>query len=141
MSRIYWDTMLFIYWLENHPVYAKQVQHILSRMERRHDRLYTSAFTVAEVLVGPYKVGDLGMAKKIREVFDGPFIEVLPFTLKASDQYAQIRAQHRISPADAIHLACAAQAGTDLFLTNDASLTGKVIPGIQFIAALDTNLI
>src|SRR5580693_2033307 len=30
MSRIYWDTMLFVYWLEDHPLYAKRVRHILS---------------------------------------------------------------------------------------------------------------
>ena len=24
MSRIYWDTMLFIYWLENNPEFAKR---------------------------------------------------------------------------------------------------------------------
>jgi predicted nucleic acid-binding protein len=140
MSRIYWDTMLFVYWLENHPLYARRVQHILSKMEERQDRLCTSTFTVAEVMVGPYKVGDPAAAKKIRGVFDSPFIELLPFTLAAADQYTQIRVQHRVSPADAIHLSCAALAGTDLFLTNDGALPGKVIPGIQFIAALDTNL-
>ncbi|HEY2117005.1 MAG TPA: PIN domain-containing protein [Candidatus Angelobacter sp.] len=140
MSRIYWDTMLFVYWLENHPVHAKRVQHILSKMEERQDRLCTSAFTVAEVLVGPYKVGDAAAAKKIRGVFESPFVELLPFNTATADQYARIRVQHRVSPADAIHLACAAQAGIDLFLTNDDALAGKVIPGIQFIAALDTNL-
>jgi predicted nucleic acid-binding protein len=45
-----------------------------------------------------------------------------------------------VAPADAIHLACAAQAKTDLFLTNDKRLVGKIIPGIQFIATLDTRL-
>lgn len=140
MSRVYWDTMLFVYWLEDHPVYAKRVQHILSKMEERQDRLCTSAFTAGEVLVGPYKMGVPAMAKQIREVFESPFVEVLPFTLPTANLYAQIRAQHGVSPADAIHLACAAQAGTDLFLTNDAALSSKVIPGIQFIAGLNTNL-
>jgi hypothetical protein len=37
-------------------------------------------------------------------------------------------------------LACAAQAGTDLFLTNDKNLLGKNVPGIQFIASLETQL-
>ncbi|HZU32558.1 MAG TPA: type II toxin-antitoxin system VapC family toxin [Candidatus Angelobacter sp.] len=140
MSRIYWDTMLFIYLLENHPVYAKRVRQIRARMNERHDRLYTSAFTVGEVLTGPHKTGDTDTAKQIRDFFDGPVVEIIPFTIAAADLYAGIRAQHRISPADGIHLACAAQVGTDLFLTNDASLAGKTIPGIQFIAALDTNL-
>ena len=140
MSRVYWDTMLFIYWLEDHPVYAKRVRRILSKMEERQDRLCTSAFTAGEVLVGPYKMKAHAVAKQIREVFESNFVEVLPFTLAAADLYARIRAQQGVSPADAVHLACAAHAGTDLFLTNDAALPGKVIPGIQFIAGLNTNL-
>jgi predicted nucleic acid-binding protein len=140
MSRVYWDTMLFVYWLEDHPVYAKRVRHILAKMEERQDRLCTSSFTAGEVLVGPYKLKAPGIARQIREVFESQFVEVLPFTLGTADLYARIRAQYAVSPADAIHLACAAEAKTDLFLTNDAALPGKVIPGIHFIAGLNTNL-
>jgi uncharacterized protein len=140
MSRIYWDTMLFVYWLEGNPIYTTRVQHILSKMEERHDQLCTSVFTVAEVLVGPYKAGNTGTVKSIREAFDSPFIEILPFNLATAERCAQIRAQYGVAGADAIHLACAAQSGIDLFLTNDAALPGKVISGIQFIAKLDTNL-
>jgi predicted nucleic acid-binding protein len=46
-----------------------------------------------------------------------------------------------VPPGDAIHLASAAQAGTELFLTNDKNLIGKVVPGIHFIASLDTRLL
>jgi len=45
-----------------------------------------------------------------------------------------------LAPADAIHLACAAQAGVDVFLTNDQGLARQIVPGIQFIAGLDCNL-
>lgn len=140
MSGIYWDTMLFVYWLEDHPAYAKRVQHILAKMEERQDRLCTSAFTAGEVLVGPYKMGDTAMARQILGVFESSFVEIIPYTLATADLYARIRADHGVSPADAVHLACAAQAGMDLFLTNDNGLTKKVIPGIQFIAGLNTNL-
>jgi predicted nucleic acid-binding protein len=140
MSRIYWDTMLFVYWLENHSLYAKRVRHILSKMEERQDHLCTSAFTPGEVLVGPYKLHNFGIAKQIREFFESSFVEVIPYTLATADSYARIRADFGVSPADAIHLACAAQVGTDLFLTNDMALLGKVVPGIHFIAGLDTNL-
>jgi predicted nucleic acid-binding protein len=141
MSRIYWDTMLFVYWLEDHPVYAKRVQQILSKMEERQDRLCTSAFTAGEVLVGPYKMGATDTAKQILEVFQSSFIEIIPYTLATAGLYARIRADHGVSPPDAVHLACAAQAQTDLFLTNDTGLTKKVIPGIQFIAGINTNLL
>ena len=39
MSRIYWDTMLFIYWLEEHPTYVDRLRQILARMEARGDQL------------------------------------------------------------------------------------------------------
>ena len=141
MSRIYWDTMLFVYWLEDHPRYAKRVLHILSKMKERQDQLYTSSFAVGEILVGPYKTGAVEMAKQIRAVFRPPLVEVIPYTMETADLYARIRAQSGVSPADSIHLACAAQARIDLFLTNDGALVGKVVPGIQFIAGLDSTLL
>jgi len=64
--------------------------------------------------------------------------EAVPFTIETADHYARIRGTLGLSPAEAIHLASAAQAGTDLFLTNDKRLVGKIVPGIQFIASLDT---
>jgi predicted nucleic acid-binding protein len=66
--------------------------------------------------------------------------EVVPFTIETADRYAQIRGPLGLAAADAIHLASAAQAHADLFLTNDKRLDGKFVPGIQFIAALDTPL-
>ena len=40
-----------------------------------------------------------------------------------------------------IRLASATQADTDLFLTDDRSLVGKIVPGIQVIAVLDTQIL
>jgi uncharacterized protein len=140
VSRVYWDSMLFIYWLEDHPKYARRVGAIRSRMEQRHDRLITGAFTFGEVLTGVFRRGDSQLADEMRGVLRNSVAEVIPFTLETANHYAQIRATPGIAPADAIHLASAAHAGTDLFLTNDKRLIGKIVPGIQFIASLDTDL-
>jgi uncharacterized protein len=140
MSRIYWDSMLFIYWLENHPRYAGRVQQIRERMKDREDRLCTSAFTVGETLVGFHKRGEAETAARVRKFFLESSIEIIPYTSDLADSYAQIRARQGVSSADAIHLACAASANTDLFLTNDKNLVGKFVPGIQFIAPLDTQI-
>lgn len=141
MSRIYWDSMLFVYWFEEHPAYVERIQYILTRMEQRKDSLCTSCFAVGEVLVGPYKKGAPDAVNRIREALRPPFAEVLPFTNDAADHYARIRAGLDVSSADAIHLACAANAGVDLFLTNDRELVGKIVPGIQFIAGLDSDIL
>ncbi len=141
MSRVYWDTMLFIYWLEDHPEYARRVDAIHSRMKQRHDQLITGAFTFGEVLAGAYRKGTPQLADEMRSLLRNAVGEVVPFTVETADRYARIRGALGIAPADAIHLASAAQANTDLFLTNDKRLLGKIIPGIQFIASLDTQLL
>ena len=141
MSRVYWDSMLFIYWLEDHPQYAKQVDAIHSRMKQRQDRLITGAFTFGEVLAGTYRKGRAELADQFRTLLRSVVAEVVPFTIETAEHYARIRGALGATPADAIHLASAAQAGTDLFLTNDKSLVGKIVPGIQFIAMLDTPIL
>ena len=140
MSRIYWDSMLFVYWLEDNPQFAQRVGTIYSRMKERGDQLVTSAFTFGEVLAGAYRAGAARAADQSRRLLQAVVSQVIPFTLEASEHYGRIRGSFALAPADAIHLACAAQAGTDLFLTNDKRLGGKFVQGIQFIATLETQL-
>jgi uncharacterized protein len=139
VSRIYWDTMLFIYWLEDNPQFAKQVNSIYLRMQERNDRLLTGAFTFGEVLAGVHRQGRSDLADKTKRELHSVVSEVVPFTIDTADRYAKIRGTLGLPAADAIHLASAAQAGTDLFLTNDRRLVGKFVPGIQFIVSLETQ--
>ncbi len=142
MSRVYWDTMLFIYWLEENPQFGKRVDAIWSRMQERNDQLITGALALGEVFAGAYKRG--ASKERIQEVkaaLEDSVSEVIAFTAEAANVFGQIKGSLKIPSADAIHLACAASAGTDLFLTNDRNLVGKVIPGIQFIAGLDSNIL
>ena len=141
MSRIYWDSMLFVYWLENNPLYAERVAAIHSRMRERNDSLITSAVTLGEILAGAYRKGPASRAEEVRTALLSLVSEVVPFTVEAADRYARIRGSTNISSPDAIHLACAAFARTDLFLTNDKNLVGKIVPGIQFIAGIDSNVL
>jgi predicted nucleic acid-binding protein len=134
--------MLFIYWLEENPQFGKRVDAIWSRMQERNDQLITGALALGEVFAGAYKRGaDKERIQEVKAALENAVSAVIPFTAETADVYGRIKGSLKIPSADAIHLACAATAGTDLFLTNDKSLVGKVIPGIQFIAGLDSNII
>jgi uncharacterized protein len=109
-------------------------------MGARHDQLITGAFTFGEVLAGVYRKAPADFVRKIRQTLESAVSEIIPFDVETADHYARIRGAPGVRPAESIHLACAAQAGTDLFLTNDSHLVGKNVPGIQFIASLDTPL-
>ena len=142
MSRIYWDAMIFIYWIEGNPDFGKRVNTIWTRMQERNDQLITGALSLGEILAGAYKQGaDKQRISDVKAAFDGAVSEVVPFTSETADLFGRIKGASKIPSADAIHLACAASAKTDLFLTNDKDLVGRIIPGIQFIAGLDSNII
>jgi len=140
MSLVYWDTNLFIYLIQEHPQYYPLIERMATRLAERGDTICTSIFTRGEMLVGPIKNGDLAVQRAVRDYLQPPFVELIPFTLETTDHYARIRADNRVPPADAVHLASAAAAGVDLFLTNDRSLKRMIVPGIQFVAGMDVDL-
>jgi predicted nucleic acid-binding protein len=141
MSRVYWDSMLFIYLMEGNAAYAPRVKAIHEEMQRRGDILCTSVFTLGEVLIGPRKVGARTVIDLTRQFFlDSGQVDLLPFTVTTADRFSVIRSSTAVTSADAIHLACAAESGVDLFITNDGKLKKFTVPGIQFITGLETNL-
>lgn len=140
MSRIYWDTMAFIYLAENHPVFGPKIHRIYRRMYERGDTLCTSTLTLGEALVGAIKSKDVELSEKIKAVLSSNEVELLPFRARTAEIYAEIRSGYPVKSPDAIHLATAAEAKTDVFLTNDTQLRQLTIPGIQFIAGLDGSI-
>ncbi|MDP9266803.1 MAG: type II toxin-antitoxin system VapC family toxin [Acidobacteriota bacterium] len=136
---MFWDTNLFVYLFERTPLLADRVIEIASRMRARGDRLFTSALAVGETLVRPARLGRNDVVDNYLRLFRSNQVTVLPFNLEAAQHYASIRLDRGIRPPDAIHLACAAAASIDLFLTNDEALSRKIIPEIRFISNLERS--
>ena len=136
MSRVFWDTNLFIYLIEGTGERAEAVLRLRERMLARNDQLFTSTLTLGEVLVRPIERNEPELAAKYEETLTTGAI-ILTFDVKAARAFASIRRDRKIRPPDAIQLACAAQARIDLFITNDDRLSQKVVPGIQFVTSLD----
>lgn len=136
MSRVFWDTNLFIYLLEDYGTLSESVFSLRSRMLNRRDQLFTSTLTLGEILVKPVEHNNEALGKKYEEALSSGAV-LLPFDREAARLYAAIRLDRTIRPPDAIQLACAAGARVDLFVTNDNRLSEKVVRGIQFIVALD----
>jgi uncharacterized protein len=141
MSRIYWDSMLFIYLLEGHPAYSARTQYLLKRSYERGDTLYTSHLALGEILAGAARSPDPSKTLAVRSTLDQMGFSYLPFDNGAVLPFSRLRSQTRLKIADSIHLACAASAGIDLFLTGDHQLVGLNLPGVQFIANFNTEIL
>jgi predicted nucleic acid-binding protein len=136
MSRIFWDTNLFIYFLEGNNQFSADTKQLRQRMLARGDQLLTSTLTLGEVLVKPMERGDAALCRAYENAI-AQSAALLSFDAQAARNYAAIRQDRSLRAPDAVQLACAATANTDLFVTNDHRLQGKQVPGIQFIVPLD----
>lgn len=141
MSRIFWDTMLFMYLMDNHPAYSERVHQLLDRSYRRGDSLCTSYLALGEIVAGAEKSPHRGKADTIRLTIEEMGFSFLTFGDRAVVPFSSLRAKQKVKVADAIHLACAASAGIDLFLTGDRDLMKLDVPGIQFIADFSSPIL
>lgn len=135
MSRIFWDTNLFIYLLEGGHDRSERVAALRRRMLERADHLFTSTLTLGEVLVKPLERAETRLVERYTRALEQT-VAMIPFDGEAARLYARIRQDRAIRPPDAIQLACAGAAGIDLFITNDDRLSRCTVPGIQFVASL-----
>ncbi|HEV3254260.1 MAG TPA: type II toxin-antitoxin system VapC family toxin [Candidatus Acidoferrales bacterium] len=138
MSRVFWDTNLFIYLFEGYGPLAERVVALRQVMLARGDQLITSTLTLGEILVKPIERKDAELSRKYEEAVTAAAL-LIPFDLKAAKIYAALRCDRSLRAPDAMQLACAASVGVDLFITNDARLHSMQVPGIQFIVPLDRS--
>ncbi|MFI5366552.1 MAG: type II toxin-antitoxin system VapC family toxin [Candidatus Binatia bacterium] len=114
------DSVAFIYFIEEHPLYAPLFEQ---RIERGENRAVTSVVTLAEVLVQPKRLARDDLVQRYREFLTaGPNVMTVDVTAALAERAATLRAQHGLRLPDAIQVAAALEGGAEYFLTNDARL-------------------
>lgn len=136
MSKVFFDTNVFVYLFEDYEPFSSMVDATWRRMIQRRDQLITSAMTLGELLVKPSKLGQASLVQEYDRIIRSR-AQVLTFDTSIAWRYASLRATHTLRNADAIQLACASHFGVDLFITNDKELHKLNVPGIGFIAPLE----
>jgi len=126
------DTAVFIYFIEEHPDFLPLVAPLFEETARGKRELVTSAVTLLEVLVVPYRAGDLALAERYEGLLTRSrglrMVELDRAQLRAA---AQLRARYRVRTPDALQLTAALSHGCTAFLTNDREL--PAISGIRVV--------
>ena len=137
MSRVFWDTMLFAYLLDGNPKYVARVRGVLERSYERGDTLITSSLAVGEVMAGK---SDPDTAQLMKATIEQMGFSFLSFDTRCIDTFWYLRSGLKLKAPDSIHIACAAAANVDLFMTGDKKLLGRRLHlnGIQFITNFET---
>lgn len=141
MSRVFWDAMLLIYLLEGNPQFRPRAEALLARSRRRGDTLFTSYLAVGEIMAGVERFDSPLKIASVRQTLAEIGFRFLPFDDGAMRPFSILRGREKMKIADSIHLACAASAGIDLYLTGDTQLFKLDVPGIQFIADFNSPIL
>ena len=127
------DSAIFIYFIEAHPSYFALVAYICSRRSTRIGaRESTSALTLLETLVVPYRVGDPALADRYELLLSrSRGLKLVDLDHALLRVAARLRADYAVKTPDSIQLAAALSKGCTTFLTHDRPLSK--VQGIRIL--------
>ncbi|HUF74533.1 MAG TPA: PIN domain-containing protein [Gammaproteobacteria bacterium] len=130
------DTALFIYFIEEEPRYLPVIEPLFKAADEGSRELVTSALTLLEVLVVPYRAGDLALAERYEALLTrSRGIRIIGLSMEQLRAAAQLRAVTGAKTPDALQLVAALLAGCATFLTNDRRIPS--IPGTRILQLSD----
>jgi predicted nucleic acid-binding protein len=126
------DTAPIIYFIQDHPIYLPAVRPFFQALDRGEFRAITSIVTLLEVLVHPFRRGDVELAQRYRDfLLSSTNLTCMVLSGDIAQEAARLRSQHNLRTADAIQMATAIHEGASSFLTNDAGLPS--LPMLQMM--------
>jgi uncharacterized protein len=135
-GRLALDTAVFIYFIEEHPDFLPLVAPLFEQTARGERELVTSGVTLLEVLVVPYRAGNLTLAEQYEALLTRSrglhLVDVDGTQLRAA---AQLRAAYRVRTPGALQLAAALSHRCAAFVTNDRDL--PAVQGLRIVQLRD----
>lgn len=126
------DTAAFIYLIEEDAAFLPIVLPLFTEADDGKRVLVTSALTLLEVLVVPYRAGNAQLAERYEMLLTRSrglrLIDISRDLVRAA---AQLRATIGVKTPDALQLAAALLAGCKTFVTNDRRL--PAVPGLKVL--------
>ena len=126
------DTAVFIYFIQEHRDYLPLIEPIFRRADEGARELVTSALTLLEVLVVPYRAADRSLADRYEALLTrSRGIRMIDIGRDQLRMAAQLRGATGVRTPDVLQLVAALSAGCKTFLTNDRRLPR--IPGLRVL--------
>ena len=126
------DTAAFIYLIEEDAAYLPLVLPLFTEADRGDRVLVTSTLTLLEVLVVPYRAGNVQLAERYEQLLTrSRGLRLIDMSRDLVRAAAQLRATVGVKTPDALQLAAALLAGCQTFVTNDRRL--PAVPGLKVL--------
>jgi len=117
------DTAIFIYFIEGHDRFLPAITPLFVAADEGKIELVASALTLLEVLVVPYRAGDIELAERYEAVLTrSRGIRMVDLNRGHLRLAAQVRAATGATTPDALQLAASLASRCSAFVTNDRDL-------------------
>lgn len=117
------DTAVFIYFIEEHPLYLPLAKSIFTALNDEKLVGVTSTVTLLETLVVPIRAGELAIAAEYeRFLSQSRGLVLLDLDRDLVRLAAEIRARGGLKTPDALQVAAALMARCTCFVTNDRKI-------------------
>jgi predicted nucleic acid-binding protein len=111
------DSAPIIYFLEDHPKFARRFHPLFEEHANGKIRFAVSTITIAEVLAGPLSAGDETLVRRYRGILQS--WQVVALDAEIAESAARVRASFRLKIADAVQVAIALAINADALVTHD----------------------
>jgi len=127
------DSVAFIYFIEEHPRFLPLVEELFAAVDGGRLAAVTSSLTLLEVMVVPYRAGDLALAERYEALLTrGRGLRLVELDRGQLRAAAQLRAVFpSLRTPDALQLAAARAAGCSALVTNDRRI--PALPGLRVL--------
>jgi predicted nucleic acid-binding protein len=117
------DTVVFIYFIEEHPQFLPLIEPLFRAVDDGRIELITSALTLLEILVVPYRTGDHLLAARYDSILTrSRGVRIADISRDHLRAAAQLRAKTGVKTPDSLQLVAALAGRCTAFLTNDRQL-------------------
>jgi predicted nucleic acid-binding protein len=126
------DTAVFVYFIEEHDRFLPTIAPLFAAADAGKLELIASALTLLEVLVVPYRAGNIELAERYEAVLTrSRGVRMIDLSRDHLRLAAQVRAATRAATPDALQLATSLASRCSAFITNDRHL--PAVPGLRII--------
>lgn len=131
-GRAYVDAGVLALHLSAHVRYLPLTRALLEGLRDGDLVAFTSALSVYQLLVEPYRSGSDAIAEQVERLLVAlPGLELLPLSAGIARQAAQVKAQIGGSMNRSLHIATALAAESGLYVTQRSAL--RRIAGLSFV--------
>lgn len=122
-DKIFLDTAIFIYFLENNIYYADKVEQFFYDEIKKQSQFFTSTITIMEFCSKPFELGNIDLIDNFKAFLLDLNVILIPITEDIAIHASKLRGRFKsLKAMDSLQISSSINFECDRFISNDIKL-------------------